>query len=326
MNIFGREVGGDKPKKPLQLVQRGTDTCIPIELVAQPSGEVLDLARFERLSVKIFNEIGTECDTPPTDIQDNHLIVEVTADISQVLGTGIYSVEVTGRIPDTSFADGYHDYTIQTPLCRVTTDGSTATPTKVTANVIEGLRGEKGERGEQGVQGERGQDGAKGDQGERGADGAPGKSAYDIALEEGFTGSKQDWLNSLKGGSSQGGFNKVEFAHNLVNFSSSMIELFYRMLYATNDSSRDPEWDDAYDASWLFYNAEDQIKEYVAGYMSNLNSAAKDLGYDYELDDTSIGYRHVIYLLLDMMEIVAKHTYKIQKKEEAALAPSAPTN
>ena len=208
MNIFGREVGGDKPKKPIQLVQRGTDMRIPLELVAQPSGEVLDLARFERLSVKLFNDAGTECATPPTDIQDNHLIVEVTADISQALGTGIYSVEVTGRIPDTSFADGYHDYTIQTPLCRVTTDGSTATPTKVTANVIEGLRGEKGEQGLQGIQGEqgiqgiqgeRGADGAKGDQGERGQDGAPGKSAYDIALEEGFTGSKQDWLNSLKG-------------------------------------------------------------------------------------------------------------------------------
>ena len=170
MNIFGREAGG-KPKKPLQLVQRGTDTRIPIELVAQPSGEVLDLSRFERLNVKIFNEIGTECATPPTDIQDNHLIVEVTADTSQALGTGIYSVEVTGHIPDTSFADGYHNYTIRTTLCRVTSDGSDATPTKVTASVIEGLRGEKGERGEQGLQGERG------------ADGAPGKSAYQSYLD-----------------------------------------------------------------------------------------------------------------------------------------------
>lgn len=144
MNIFGREVGGGgKPKKPLQLVQRGTDTRIPIELVAQPSGEVLDLARFERLNVKVFNDAGTDA-TPPTDIQDNHLIVEVTADISQRLGTGVYSVEVTGRVADTAFADGYHDYTVRTTLCRVTSDGSDATPTKVTASVLEGLRGEKG--------------------------------------------------------------------------------------------------------------------------------------------------------------------------------------
>ena len=168
MNIFGREVSG-KPKKPLQLVQRGTDTRIPIELVAQPSGEVLDLARFERLSVKIFNDAGTECATPPTDIQDNHLIVEVTADISQTLGTGVYSVEVTGRVADTSFTDGYHDYTIQTPLCRVTTDGSTATPTKVTATVIEGLKGKDG------------------------------ADAYEVAKKAGYTGSREEWLKTLIG-------------------------------------------------------------------------------------------------------------------------------
>ena len=144
MNIFGREAGGGgKPKKPLQLVQRGTDTRIPIELVAQPSGEVLDISRFEQLRVKICNGAGTDA-TPPTDIQDNHLIVEVTADISQRLGTGVYSVEVTGRVADTAFADGYHDYTVRTTLCRVTSDGSDATPTKVTASVLEGLRGEKG--------------------------------------------------------------------------------------------------------------------------------------------------------------------------------------
>lgn len=223
MNIFGREVGGDKPKKPLQLVQRGTDTRIPLELVAQPSGEVLDLSRFEQLRVKIFNDAGTECATPPTDIQDNHLIVEVTADISQALGTGIYSVEVTGRVADTAFADGFHDYTVRTTLCRVTSDGSDATPTKVTANVIEGLRGEKGEKGErgekgekgdqglqgiqgeqgiQGIQGERGADGAKGDQGERGLTGergADGADAYQVAVRNGYQGSEQDWLNSLKG-------------------------------------------------------------------------------------------------------------------------------
>ena len=170
MNIFGREVGGGgNPKKPLQLVQRGTDTRIPIELVAQPSGEVLDLSRFERLSVKIFNDAGTDCATPPTDIQDNHLIVEVTADISQALGTGVYSVEVTGRVADTSFADGYHDYTIRTTLCRVTSDGSDATPTKVTASVIEGLKGKDG------------------------------ADAYEVAKKAGYTGSREEWLETLIG-------------------------------------------------------------------------------------------------------------------------------
>lgn len=194
MNIFGREVGGGgKPKKPLQLVQRGTDTRIPIELVAQPSGEVLDLSRFERLNVKIFNDAGTDS-TPPTDIQDNHLIVEVTADISQTLGTGVYSVEVTGRIPDASFSDGYHDYTIQTPLCRVTSDGSAATPTKVTASVIEGLRGLSAYE----IAVKHGYTGTE-DEWAKSLVGNDGADAYEVAKRAGYTGSREEWLKTLIG-------------------------------------------------------------------------------------------------------------------------------
>ena len=236
MNIFGREVGGGgKPKKPLQLVQRGTDTRIPIELVAQPSGEVLDLSRFERLSVKLFNDAGADA-TPPTDIQDNHLIVEVTADISQALGTGVYSVEVTGRIPDTSFADGFHDYTVRTTLCRVTSDGSDASPTKVTANVIEVLKGKDGmnnyqlavKHGYQGTEEQFAKDiipksnyeRAKELQGFQGTEeeyldslhGAPGKDLYQAAVERGYKGSFDDFLEKQKGAPGDKGKSLYELA------------------------------------------------------------------------------------------------------------------
>ena len=235
MNIFGREVGGGKPKKPLQLVQRGTDTRIPIELVAQPSGEVLDLSRFERLSVKLFNDAGTDA-TPPTDIQDNHLIVEVTADISQTLGTGVYSVEVTGRVADTAFADGYHDYTIQTALCRVTSDGSDATPTKVNANVIEVLKGKDGlnnyqlavKHGYQGTEEQFAKDiipkanyeRAKELQGFEGTEveylqslhGSPGKALYQAAVERGYKGSFDDFLEKQKGAPGDKGKSLYELA------------------------------------------------------------------------------------------------------------------
>lgn len=236
MNIFGREVGGGgKQKKPLQLVQRGTDTRIPIELVAQPSGEVLDLSRFERLNVKIFNDAGTDS-TPPTDIQDNHLIVEVTADISQALGTGIYSVEVTGRVADTAFTDGYHDYTVRTTLCRVTCDGSDASPTKVTANVIEFLKGKDGmnnyqlavKHGYQGTEEQFAKDiipksnyeRAKELQGFQGTEeeyldslhGAPGKDLYQAAVERGYKGSFDDFLDKQKGAPGSPGKSNYELA------------------------------------------------------------------------------------------------------------------
>ena len=41
--------------------------------------------------------------------------------------------------------------------------------------------------------------GEKGDKGDTGSRGADGKSAYEIALQNGFTGTEADWLTSLKG-------------------------------------------------------------------------------------------------------------------------------
>lgn len=65
-----------------------------------------------------------------------------------------------------------------------------------------GPKGEKGPQGEvgpRGPQGETGASGAQGPQGIQGVPGAPGKSAYDIAVKNGFNGSEADWLASLKG-------------------------------------------------------------------------------------------------------------------------------
>jgi len=52
---------------------------------------------------------------------------------------------------------------------------------------LKGERGEKGEKGNDGLQGATG------------ATGADGKSAYEVALETGFVGSKEQWIASLKG-------------------------------------------------------------------------------------------------------------------------------
>lgn len=57
-------------------------------------------------------------------------------------------------------------------------------------------------KGERGIQGERGADGAtgaKGDNGDTGERGQDGKSAYEIAVANGYTGDEAQWLASLKG-------------------------------------------------------------------------------------------------------------------------------
>lgn len=66
----------------------------------------------------------------------------------------------------------------------------------------QGPKGETGARGEQGPKGETGPQGYTGKQGEQGPQGlkgAPGDSAYQVAQKQGYTGTVDSWLASLKG-------------------------------------------------------------------------------------------------------------------------------
>ena len=172
MSIFGRAEAGTKGA--LQLVQRGTDKRIPVELVKHPSGEVLDPTELEGLHVMVSSKSGSGCATIPHTIEDKKLVVEVTAEVTRQLGLGVYTLTATGRIPDPAYADGYHDYEVVVPLCKVTKYGSNETPVKVQANVLEGLKGEKGEKGEAGPQGPAGPAGERGPAGEQGIQGPIG--------------------------------------------------------------------------------------------------------------------------------------------------------
>lgn len=195
-----RPFGSKSDGKTLQLVQRGTDKRIPVELVKQPSGEVLDPAELEDLSTKVASESGAGCATIPHTIEGGKLVVEVTAEVTRQLGLGVYTLTATGRIPDPAYADGYHDYEIVVDLCKVTKYGSNETPVKVTAKVLEVLRGlsayeilvkhgytkteaqfaeelipkNGGGAGTPGTPGTPGAPGAPGSPGERGPKGDPG--------------------------------------------------------------------------------------------------------------------------------------------------------
>ena len=190
MSIFGRAESGTKGT--LQLVQRGTDKRIPVELVKQPSGEVLDPTELEGLHVMVSSKSGSGCATIPHTIEDKKLVVEVTADISRQLGLGVYTLTATGRIPDPAYADGYHDYEVVVDLCKVTKYGTNETPVKVDAKVVEGLRGLNNyqlavKHGYQGTE-------------EQFAKDIIPKSNYERAKElEGFVGTELEYLKSLKG-------------------------------------------------------------------------------------------------------------------------------
>mgnify|MGYP003081698500 CR=1 FL=1 len=166
MKAFGKDAS-QKTTATLPLAQRGNDTLIRVALVARPSGKAIDPTTLEALHVRVKSEQGTQCATIPYTISNGELVVEVTADISRLLGLGVYTLIVTGRTPDKDYADGYHDYEIVAPLCKVVKSATEATTDGITAQALEALRGERG------------------------------LSAYELAVQDGFKGTLQEWLASL---------------------------------------------------------------------------------------------------------------------------------
>ena len=76
---------------------------------------------------------------------------------------------------------------------------------------LKGVDGKDGVNGKDGCDGRNGVDGLTGKDGKSGADGLPGrdgidgKSAYIIAVEHGFSGTENEWLQSLKGADGRDG-------------------------------------------------------------------------------------------------------------------------
>lgn len=76
----------------------------------------------------------------------------------------------------------------------------------------QGVPGIPGEQGPQGPQGEQGLQGERGPQGEQGIHGENGKSAYELAVEAGYTGTSAEWLEDLKG---EDGFSPIVSATSI---------------------------------------------------------------------------------------------------------------
>lgn len=97
----------------------------------------------------------------------------------------------------------------------------------------QGPKGDQGEVGPQGPQGEQGIQGPKGDPGQDGAngkngvdgkdgkDGQDGKSAYELAVANGFKGSEAEWLESLKGDAAQIDTSKFVQKEDLTGYAKS---------------------------------------------------------------------------------------------------------
>ena len=118
-------------------------------------------------------------------------------------------VMISGSVEDPDNAKLFVKGTIQDPTYKwnYVTDFSGATGIQGPQGP-QGLQGPQGEQGIQGIQGPKGDTGVKGDtgatgpqgpQGETGETGAQGKSAYQVAVDNGYVGTEAQWLASLVG-------------------------------------------------------------------------------------------------------------------------------
>lgn len=82
-----------------------------------------------------------------------------------------------------------------------------------------GAAGEKGEPGEKGDTGATGKDGRDGTDGAAGRDGANGASAYEIAVQHGYSGTETAWLESLHGADGFSPVAKVEKSGSVVTIT-----------------------------------------------------------------------------------------------------------
>lgn len=110
------------------------------------------------------------------------------------------------------------------------------------ADGAQGPQGAPGVEGPQGIQGEQGPVGPQGEQGEQGPAGqagADGKSAYEQAVEAGFSGNIYQWLESLHGEDGiSPTFSAVEDADGVtVTISGAQGEESFRLYNATGENT-----------------------------------------------------------------------------------------
>ncbi len=114
-------------------------------------------------------------------------------------------------------------------------------------NGQDGQDGQPGAPGKDGAPGQNGQDGApgaKGDQGdpgtpgEKGDDGEDGKSAYELAVEHGYTGTEAEWILSLVGENGHDGKSAYELAQEN-GFTGTLQEWLASLIGADGNNGND---------------------------------------------------------------------------------------
>lgn len=155
---------------------------------------------------------------------------------------------------------------------------------------LESLKGADGKNGVDGAPGQDGIDGKNGADGQDGANGSDGKSAYEIAVANGFTGTEFEWLVSLKGSDGKDGVNGKDGADGQDGINGADGKSAYIIAVEHGFTGTETEWlaslkgadgKDAPEVDLSNYATKDQLQklEENAEYLEELIKSAVSISY-----------------------------------------------
>lgn len=135
----------NKIKSDAPRVRMGTDTIFSVVLyryngeigttIGQNVEDEIDPSSLVNIEAEVLSSIRAEA----VDVRINSrlLNIEVSKELTQRLGLGLYSLRLKVREVDSRFSDGYRDVTLMTDLCQVVPEGAyTGKPKENVAVVI----------------------------------------------------------------------------------------------------------------------------------------------------------------------------------------------
>ena len=170
----------NKTKSNAPRVRVGTDTIFSValyrhngEIGTSPDpniADVIDPSTLASIEAEVLS--AGRAEAVDVRINDRLLNIELSKELTQRLGLGLYSLRLKVREEDARFSDGYRDVTLLADLCQVVPDGSDTGKSKENISVVI-------------------------------AQLAPGQSAYQHYLDTTTDNPKKtlpEWLASHKGG------------------------------------------------------------------------------------------------------------------------------
>ena len=224
----------------LTIIQ-GNDTTVSVLLHSQsltlPDNEggsyversKIDLSQAKDISVRLIPYMRWRPITPSFEVKGSTIIVHYPASVQH---PGKWDVEITFLTPD---GGGYRQNRVRQAFAEVLSNSKGANSPEayvITADVAQAVQGAKGDPGDKGDPGKSAYELAQEEEGFSGTKqeylaslhGAPGKDLYQAAVERGYKGTFDDFLETQKGAPGAPGKSNYERAKELEGFQGTELE------------------------------------------------------------------------------------------------------